>query len=139
VNPFIYITTHRVEDEVRAELETLLVEYHRLLLEEEPDLLEHYAYFDDSRGELTLIQIHRDAASAERHMQVAGELIQKGVALTTPVRVEVYGDPGPAVSRALTANGDLGAQVVVARQPRAGFSRFSEAAFVTHAADREAP
>ena len=96
MNPFIYITTHRVELGARAELEALLVEYHRLLIEEEPDLLGHYAYFDEPRAELTLVQIHRDPESAERHMQLAGELIQKGVALTTPVRVEVYGElPGP--------------------------------------------
>jgi hypothetical protein len=33
----------------------------------EPDLLGHRSYFD----EMSLVQVHRDAASAERHVQVA--------------------------------------------------------------------
>ena len=121
--PFVYITTHRVAPERRAELEQLLREYHRLLIDREPDLLAHHAYFDETGTELSLVQIQRDAAAAEQHMRVAGPAIARGVALTAPVRVQVYGDPGPVVSEALRANGALGAEVIVAPEGVLGFQR----------------
>lgn len=77
-SPFIYITTHGVDPEDRDQLDALLVDYHRLLQEREPDLLAHHAYFDDSGTELSLVQVHRNPESAEQHMRVARELIQKG-------------------------------------------------------------
>lgn len=122
----IYITTHRVAVEDRAELDTLLDDYHATLRDQEPDLLAHHAYYDESGTELTLVQVQRDTDAAERHMKVAGPLIARGVALTAPVRVQVYGVPGPIVAGALQANGDAGAEVVVAAEPTLFFTRAQE-------------
>jgi hypothetical protein len=121
--PFICITSHRVDPERRPELEQLSREYTEFLYANEPDLLAHYSYFDESRSELSLVQVHRDAASAERHMQLAGQLIRRGVALTPTVRFQVYGEPGPAVSRSIAANEEAGVRVVVASAGGDGFTR----------------
>jgi hypothetical protein len=47
-------------------------------------------------------------------MQVAGDLIGRGIALTdATTRIEVYGRPGPIVGAALEANAEAGATVTV--------------------------
>lgn len=120
--PFVFITTHRVAPGNRAELDRRLAEYHRHLRANEPDLLAHYAYYDETGTELSLVQVQRDSDAAEHHMRVARELIGKGVELAAPIRLQVYGSPGPIVREALRRNGDLGAQVVVADHPDSGFA-----------------
>jgi hypothetical protein len=126
--PFVYITTHQVPRAVLPELDGLLAEYQALMEAREPGLMAHHAYLgcarpDGDGAELTLVQIHRDAASAEQHMKVSGGLIAKGTALLHTVRVQVYGAPGPIVAQALERNADLGAEVIVAEQPQLTFTR----------------
>jgi hypothetical protein len=43
----------------------------KLIHANEPDLLGHHSYFDETNDEMTLVQVHRDAALAQRHMQAA--------------------------------------------------------------------
>jgi len=129
--PLICITTHRVAPESRDQLEALLEEYTELLAEQEPDLIAHYAYFDESGAELSLVQVQRNTAAAEHHMEVAGALIGEGVALSAPVRLQVYGEPGPRLTRAFETNEDLGAEILVARRPDRGFTRAAEPDGVT--------
>ena len=43
----------------------------KLIHANEPDLLGHHSYFDETNDEVTLVQVHRDAALAQRHMQAA--------------------------------------------------------------------
>jgi hypothetical protein len=121
--PFIYITTHRIDPEHRAELDALTTEYTDYLRANEEDLLAHYSYRDETGCELSLVQIHRDAESAERHLKLAGPLIHRGVTLAPTLRIQVYGEPGPAVRQALQANVEAGAQVVVAATTGPGFAR----------------
>jgi quinol monooxygenase YgiN len=121
--PFIYITSHRVDDAGRAELPALLNDYHDVMAAEEPGLLAHHAYLNSDRTELTLVQMHRDAASAEEHMRATGHLIAAGTALAPTIRVQVYGRPGPMVRQALDRTARQGAQVIVADQPRLTFVR----------------
>ena len=122
-SPFIYLTAHRVDPDRRPELDALLAEYTALLSTNELDLLAHGSYYNEAGTELTLVQVHRDAASAEWHMQVAGPLIAQGVAIAETVRVEVYGEPGPAMAQALRANAERGARVVRATTPAPGVIR----------------
>ncbi|NJP46181.1 antibiotic biosynthesis monooxygenase [Actinacidiphila epipremni] len=121
-SPFIYLTAHRVDPTRRDELDALLAKYTETISANE-GLLAHYAYYDEEGTELTLVQVHRDAASGEQHMQVAGPLIAQGVALAETLRVEVYGEPGPAMSKALEANAERGARAVRATVPAVAFVR----------------
>jgi hypothetical protein len=121
--PFIFITTHRVDSALRHELESLTREYTDFIHANEADMLAHYSYFDETRGEISLVQVHLDAASAERHMQLAASFIGKGLTLTKTIRVHVFGEPGPIVTQALRTNGEAGAEILVASQSGEGFTR----------------
>ncbi len=112
--PFILVTTHRIREGRLDEFTALTEQYLQFVEAHEPDMLAHYAYLDEDRTEVSLVQVHPAAASAERHMQVAGELIGRGIALTEgTTRIEVYGRPGPIVGKAVEANAESGATVSV--------------------------
>jgi quinol monooxygenase YgiN len=99
--PFIFITTHKINPGKLDEFKALSREYEEFVRANEPDLLAYYAYLDEDSSEAALVQVHRDAASAEHHMQVAAEKIGQGLAITTTVRAEVYGQPRSIVGQAL--------------------------------------
>ena len=108
--PFILITTHRINTGQVDEFKRLSRDYEEFVRANEPDLLAYYAYLDEETSEASLVQIHRDARSADRHMQIAAEKIAQGVAVTTTVRAEVHGSPGPVVGQAREAISAASAQ-----------------------------
>jgi quinol monooxygenase YgiN len=121
--PFVFITTHKIKPGRFDEFAALSEEYEKFVRANEPDLLGYGAYLDEDRGEVSLVQIHRDANSADHHMTIAAEKIAQGLALTETVRVEVYGDPGPVVGQARQANTASGVQTSVKPEPLDGFTR----------------
>jgi hypothetical protein len=121
--PFVYITTHRVAPGREEELDGLVAEYTEFVHMHEEGLLSHHSYLGAEGTELTLMQTHRDAESAERHLQLASPLIHRGLEMTRTVRIQVYGEPGPAVGRALAANAEAGAEIIVAPSAGPGFVR----------------
>ena len=121
--PFILITTHRINTGQVDEFKRLSREYEEFVRANEPDLLAYYAYLDEEMSEASLVQIHRDARSADHHMQIAGEKIVPGVAVTTTVRAEIYGNPGPVVGQARKANTAAGVPFTTKPDVLGGFSR----------------
>ena len=121
--PFIFITTHKINPGKLDEFRALSREYEEFVRANEPDLLAYYAYLDEDSSEAALVQVHRDAASAEHHMQVAAGKIGQGLAITTTVRAEVYGQPRSIVGQALGANSAAGAQVSIKPDVLDGFTR----------------
>jgi quinol monooxygenase YgiN len=124
--PFIFITTHKINPGKLDAFKTLSREYEEFVRANEPDLLAYYAYLDEDSSEAALVQVHRDAASAEHHMQVAAEKIGQGLAITTTVRAEVYGQPRSIVRQALGANSAAGAQVSIKPDMLDGFTRLAQ-------------
>lgn len=121
--PLIILTTHRIESGDREQLAALTERYTELLHTQEPHLWAHYSYIDEPNQELTLVQVHRDAVSAERHMQLAGKLIGAGTELAPTLRIQIYGEPGPGVQQAAVRNAGDGVSVVMAARPGPGFRR----------------
>lgn len=121
--PFILITTHEVDSRRFDEFRDLTAEYTAFVETNEPDLIAHHAYLDQERHQVSLVQIHPDADSAERHLQLVRPWVGRSAELSKPVRVEVYGEPGPVVTQALRANAEAGAAVSVAATAQLGFSR----------------
>lgn len=121
--PFIFITTHKINPGQLDEFKRLSREYEEFIRANEPDLLAYSTCLDEEASEASLVQIHRNAASADHHMQVAAEKIARGLAVTTTVRAEVYGKPGPVVSQALAANAAAGVPVSITPEALGGFTR----------------
>src|SRR5690606_24246990 len=91
----------------------------------EPDLLDYQVYMDDEQSEVTFILVFRGADAADHHMQVAGgELIGRGLEITSTSRLEVYGGtPGPVLGGVLAANAGMGVPVTIKAQPLGGVRR----------------
>jgi hypothetical protein len=122
--PFVFVTTHRVEPGTLPELTALAREYSDFVEAEEPDLVAHVAVLNPDADELALVQVHRDAASAERHLEVAGPRIHAGATLAPAIAVAVYGQPGPLVQQALEVNAARGVAVTVQNRPVRAFARW---------------
>lgn len=122
--PFIFVTTHMINEEQLDDFEALTDDYMHNVETNEPQVLAQHAYLSADRTEVSFVHIHADAESADRHMQVAGEQIGQGLALTeSNLRVEVYGAPGPVLRQALEANAAKGTVVSVKPSRLAGFAR----------------
>jgi hypothetical protein len=121
--PFVLITTHRVRPGRLDELVAATREYNDFVEANEPLVHAHVAYVDEGRDEISLVQVHPDAESADSHLQLAGEHISRGVELAETVAITVYGDPGPAVRHALEHNAAAGATITVKPARLAGFLR----------------
>ncbi|MEQ4205244.1 antibiotic biosynthesis monooxygenase [Actinopolymorpha sp. B17G11] len=121
--PFIFVTTHEVDPRRQDEFRALTAEYTEFVRANEPTMLAHHTYLDPERSEVSLVQIHKDAASADRHLQLVEPMLARAGELSRPVRVEVYGEPGPVVAKALRANADRGVVVTVSPATLPGFTR----------------
>jgi hypothetical protein len=121
--PFVLVTTHRIAPGRHDDLVAATVAYDAFIEANEPRVHAHLAYVDEAGEEVSLVQVHPDAASADRHLQAAAEHIGRGIELTETVAVTVYGEPGPALREALRHNAESGAVVTVMPTGLAGFVR----------------
>jgi hypothetical protein len=91
----------------------------------EPQLVAYGFYIDEAAGTMTVVAVHPDSASLERHLDVGGPEFRKLAHLITLTRIECYGQPSAAVLEQLRlkadALGDAGTVVSIRRY--AGFAR----------------
>ena len=121
--PFVLITTHRIHPEHLTELLEQTEQYDAFVEANEPTLHGHLASIDEDRREISVVQVHTDAQSAERHFEVAGEHIHRLIDLVDTVAIHVFGEPGPRLRQALEANAAAGALVSVKPAAVGGFLR----------------
>jgi hypothetical protein len=74
---------------------------------------------------MTVVQIHPDAASLERHLTVAGPVFRRFADVVTLGRVDVYGKPSEAALEQIRKAQLLGNARVAVHELHAGFSRFT--------------
>jgi hypothetical protein len=73
--------------EVKAGVEELVA----FVEANEAEPLAYDIYFDEAGALMTVVQVHPDSASLERHLTVAGPVFRRFADLLTLVRVDVYG------------------------------------------------
>jgi hypothetical protein len=92
----------------------------------EAEPLAYDIYFDAAGTLMTVVQIHPDAASLERHLTVAGPLFRRFADLLTLARVDIYGEAGEAALEQIRGKAQLlGNAPVVVHDLHAGFTRFA--------------
>ena len=121
--PFVFITTHKVRPRSLAALKALTRDYTAYLDDHDARLLAHSAFLNEDETELSLVQVHADAASAEHHMRIVEPAITAAAELTEPMAITVYGRPGPAVQAALDNLSGAGVPVTVRDGDLGGFTR----------------
>lgn len=92
----------------------------------EAEPLAYDIYFDEAGTQMTVVQIHPDSASLERHLTVAGPVFRRFADLLTLGRVDVYGRVSEAALEQMRGKAQLlGNAVVVVHELHSGFSRFA--------------
>jgi hypothetical protein len=107
--------------EVKAGVEELVA----FVEANEAEPLAYDIYFDEAGKLMTVVQIHPDSASLERHLTVAGPVFRRFADLLTLVRVDVYGRASEAALEQIRGKAQLlGNAPLVMHELHAGFSRF---------------
>jgi hypothetical protein len=107
--------------EVKAGVEELV----SFVEENETEPLAYDIYFDEAGTQMTVVQIHPDSASLERHLTVAAPVFRRFADLLTLVRVDVYGKASEAALEQIRGKAQLlGDARLVVHELHSGFSRF---------------
>ena len=123
--PFIFIATNRLKPgayEAERRRVPGLAEFIRA---GEPRLLAFNEYINRERTEVTVVQIHPDAASMEFHTGVVRERAAKAYAetLDATTQIQVFGTPSGAVLETLRAQAGAGVPIGVHPEHLGGFTR----------------
>jgi hypothetical protein len=119
--PFVFVTTHTVNDGAAREVKELSARFAEQIETSANGLVAFHFYMNDEGTEVSNVQVHCDAASMDAYLPVAGELIAKALELTTTTRIDVFGTPGPMLQQVLQHNAELGASVNVKSEHLEGF------------------
>ncbi len=127
--PFIFIATNRLKPgRLEAERARVpgLVEF---IEANEPRLIAFNEYVDETGTEVTVVQVHPDAASMEAHMQIVAECARAayGDTLDATVRVQVFGQPSEAILETLRQQAGQGVEIDVNGEHLGGFTRSAAA------------
>ncbi len=108
-------------EEVKAGIEDLVA----FVEANEAEPLLYDIYFDEAGSLMTVVQIHPDATSLERHLTVAGPVFRKFADLLTLGRVDVYGRPSETALEQMRGKAQLlGDAPVFVHELHSGFRRF---------------
>ena len=126
--PLVYVDTSQVREGALEELKEAIAELADFVQANEPQLIAYNVYFSDDGTRMTVVQVHPDATSLDRHMDVAGPRFARFADLLALSSIHIYGEPSREAMDQLRQKLDLlgsGAPIVQARH--AGFSRFEAA------------
>lgn len=124
----IYVDTSEVQPGKLEELKGAITQLADFVERNEPEILGYEVFFSDDGKRMTVIHMHRDQASLETHMDVAGGEFPKFAPLVRLVSIDLYGDVDAALVDRLRGKARmLGAGVVRVHPHHAGFVRFGDA------------
>jgi hypothetical protein len=122
----IYVDRSKVSDGALSELETAIRELAQFVAENEPRLISYSAYFSEDGSEMTVVHVHRDAASLDYHLDVIGPRLGRFADLLTLSSIHIYGEPSAGAREQLEKKIRLlGSGEVSVHAWRAGFIRSS--------------
>jgi hypothetical protein len=124
-SPFIFIATNRLKPgalERERKRVPGLVEF---IEANEPRLIAFNQYVNETGDEVTVVQIHPDAASMEAHMEIVRERALQAYAdtLDATVRIQVFGEPTDAIFETLRQQAGSGVEITVNGEHLGGFTR----------------
>jgi len=122
--PIVYVDRSEVVQGRLDDLTDRMKDLVELIESNEPRLLAYAAYLDKDRSEISVIHVHRDAASLVAHFQVAGPAFRNFVDLVRLKSIDVYGEAPDEVVDQLRAKARLlGDATVAVHAFHAGFLR----------------
>ena len=123
--PFIFIATNRLRDG-RFDAERRRVpELSGFIEAHEPRLIAFNEYVNEDRSEVTVVQIHPDAASMEFHIGIVGDHARQAYAQTLAgtTGIQVFGTPTENILRMLRQQAGSGVPLSINPLHLGGFTR----------------
>jgi hypothetical protein len=123
--PFIFIATNRLKPGAYAAERRRVPGLSDFIEAGEPRLLAFNEYANADCTEVTVVQVHPDAASMEFHMGVVGERAAQAYAetLEATTQIQVFGTPSAAVVEMLRAQAGTGVPLATHAEHLGGFTR----------------
>jgi hypothetical protein len=124
--PLIVVDTSEIREGKREELQRGIAELAAFVEANESDPISYQVFFGDEGRRMTVLQIHPDSASMERHMELAGPVFARFADLVVLQTIDIYGSPSEKVLEQLRRKAELlGTATVTVHDRRAGIaSRF---------------
>lgn len=125
--PIVYIDRSKIEPGKLEDVKRKIVELVDFIDEREKQLLFYGFYIDEAASRMTVVAVHPDTASVERHMDVGREAFRSFADLIEMEAIEVYGEPSDRMLDQLDAKArDLGERGSVSVDTlHAGFTRIA--------------
>lgn len=91
----------------------------------EPQLIAFNEYVNDNGTEVTVVQVHPDAASMQNHLAIIGQRAAQAYAemLDATVAVQIYGPIDPQMLATMRTQTGEGVSLTVATEHLGGFTR----------------
>jgi hypothetical protein len=123
--PFIFVATNRLRPGAYDAEQRRVPGLSEFIEVHEPRLLAFNEYVNADRTEVAVVQVHPDAASMERHMDVVGERAAQAYAetLDATTQVHVFGTPSGAVVQMLRVQAGAGVPLTLYDRHLGGFTR----------------
>jgi hypothetical protein len=123
-DPIVFVDTSEVAEGKLEELKQGLIELARFVEANETEPIAYHVYFSGDGRRMTVVQIHPDSASMERHMELAGPIFAKLAHLVELRTVDIYGAASERVVEQLRQKAQfLGGASVSVHERHAGFER----------------
>ena len=125
-DPIVFVDTSHIHEGRLEELRAAVGELAGFVEANEADPISYQVYFSDDGRRMTVVQIHPDSASMERHMEIAGPVFARFADLLTLRTVDIYGSPSNKVLDQLRRKAELlGTATVAVHDLQAGFARLA--------------
>ena len=124
-SPFIFIATNRLKPGALERERRRVPGLVEFIEANEPRLNAFNEYVNETGDEVTVVQIHSDAASMEAHMEIVRERALQAYAdtLDATVRIQVFGEPTDAIFETLRQQAGTGVEITVNGEHLGGFTR----------------
>ena len=120
----VYVDRSRIRPGKADALIAALADLAALVDAREGQIVAYQVHLDESRSSISVIHIHTDADSLDRHLAVAGPEFPKFADLVELQSIDVYGTPSDAAMAGLRGKAELLGGASVSVHPlAAGFAR----------------
>jgi hypothetical protein len=123
--PLIFVATNRLKPgQLDAERQRVpgLVEF---VEQNEPPLIAFNEYVNDNGTEVTVVQVHPDAASMQTHLEIIGERAAQAYdeTLDATLAIQIFGPVDPQMLTTMRTQTGAGVSLTVATEHLGGFTR----------------
>lgn len=126
--PIIYVDRSEIRDGRLEDLKQAIAGLARVVETKEPGIVGYAAYLNDDGTQMSVIHLHRDAASLARHMAIIAPELPPFRDLVRLRSIDIFGAPDEGTLASLREKARLlGADGVHVHAREAGFARLGDA------------